>query len=65
LPKTPTSKNGILVVKGGDGVVGTSNVASTFTLTEVAPSGRQQPLMGMRLLGARSLPLTKVMLKGS
>jgi hypothetical protein len=38
LAKDTDVKNGILVVKGGDGVVGTSNVASTFTLTEVALS---------------------------
>jgi hypothetical protein len=41
LAKDTDVKNGTLVVKGGEGVVGTSNVASTFTLTEVAPSGRR------------------------
>jgi hypothetical protein len=41
LAKDTDVKNGILVVKGGDGVVGTSNVALTFTLTEVALSERR------------------------
>jgi hypothetical protein len=46
LAKDTDVKNGILVVKGGDGVVGTSNVASTFTLTEVALSSRRLGIEG-------------------
>jgi hypothetical protein len=46
LAKDTDVKNGILVVKGGDGVVGTSNVASTFTLTEVARSSRRLVIEG-------------------
>jgi hypothetical protein len=41
LAKDTNVKNGVLVVKGSDGVVGTSNVALTFTLTEVALSERR------------------------
>jgi hypothetical protein len=41
LAKDTDVKDGNLVVKGGDGVVGTSNVASTFTITEVDPSRRR------------------------
>jgi hypothetical protein len=43
LAKDTDVKNGILVVKGGDGAVGTSNVASTYTLTEesLSDSGRR------------------------
>jgi hypothetical protein len=46
LAKDTNVKNGILVVKGGDGVVGTGNAASTFTLTEVAPSSRRLVIDG-------------------
>jgi hypothetical protein len=48
LAKDTNVKNGILVVKGGDGVVGTSNVASTFTLTEVTlpDTGRRLAIEG-------------------
>jgi hypothetical protein len=51
LAKDTDVKNGILVVKGGDGVVGTSNVASTFTLTEVALSGRRLAINGNATYG--------------
>jgi hypothetical protein len=41
LAKDTDVKNGILVVKGGDGVIGTSNVAETFTVTAAGPSARR------------------------
>jgi hypothetical protein len=47
LAKDTDVKDGNLVVKGGDGVVGTSNVASTFTVTEVDPSRRRLEIEGL------------------
>jgi hypothetical protein len=42
LAKDTNIKNGIMVQKGGDGgVVGTKNVASTFTVTAAGPSARR------------------------
>jgi hypothetical protein len=48
LAKDTDVKDGILVVKGGGGVVGTNNVASTFILTEVTLSdtGRRLAIEG-------------------
>jgi hypothetical protein len=47
LAKDTNVKNGILVVKGGDGgVVGTSNAATTFIVTEGTPAGRRLAVEG-------------------